>query len=127
MGIAKYDSAPLKKALVAKFGDRKLGESTNRLVIPSVNLETGEVHVYKTSHHPRFERDLHERIVDVALATSAAPTYFPTHRSDAGTPLVDGGIWANNPTGMAVVEAIGVLEWPRGTIRLGAGIGLLRW
>jgi len=118
LGIAKYDSAPLKKALVAKFGDRKLGESTNRLVIPSVNLETGEVHVYKTSHHPRFERDLHERIVDVALATSAAPTYFPTHRSDAGTPLVDGGIWANNPTGMAVVEAIGVLEWPRDSIKV---------
>lgn len=118
LGFAKYDSAPLKAALKSRFGDRLLGESKNRLVIPSVNLETGEVHVYKTSHHPRIERDPHEKVVDIALATSAAPTYFPTHRSAAGSPLVDGGVWANNPTGMAAVEAIGILEWPRDSIKI---------
>jgi uncharacterized protein len=116
--FTKNDSAPLKAALVSRFGDRRLGETKNRLVIPSANLETGEVHVYKTSHHPRFERDLHEKVVDVALATSAAPTYFPTHRSAAGSPLVDGGVWANNPSGIAAVEAIGVLGWPRDSIKL---------
>ncbi len=118
IGFARYSNQPIKAALESKFGNRRLGESKNRLVIPSVNLETGEVHVYKTSHHPRFERDLRERVVDVALATSAAPTYFPTHRSDAGTPLIDGGIWANNPVGMAVVEAIGVLDWPRDSLKV---------
>lgn len=81
--------------------------------MPSLNLENGEVYIYKTAHHPRLERDYKERAVDVALATSAAPTYFPTYRSSAGTPLVDGGVWANNPTGLAVVEAVGVFGWPR--------------
>ncbi len=118
LGFSKYDSAPLKAALISRFGDRRLGESKNRLVIPSVNLETGEVHVYKTSHHPRIERDPNVKVVDVALATSAAPTYFPTHRTTAGIPLIDGGIWANNPAGMAAVEAIGVLEWPRDSIKI---------
>ncbi|WP_145950061.1 CBASS cGAMP-activated phospholipase [Paenibacillus sp. Y412MC10] len=114
IGVAKYSQKPLKDALTACFGDKLLGECKTRVVIPSLNLETGEVYVYKTAHHDRFKRDFKERLVDVALATSAAPTYFPTMRSAAGTPLVDGGLWANNPVGTAVVEAIGVLGWKQG-------------
>lgn len=116
LGLSKYSQRPLKEALERRFGDRLLGQSTKRLVIPSLNLETGEVYVYKTAHHAKFERDYRERAVDVALATAAAPTYFPTHRSAAGTPLVDGGVWANNPVGAAVVEAIAVLGWPRDSL-----------
>ena len=114
LGFAKYSQKPLKDALTACFGDKLLGECRTRVVIPSLNLETGEVYVYKTAHHSRLKRDYKERIVDVALATSAAPTFFPTQRSAAGTPLVDGGLWANNPVGTAVVEAIGVLGWKQG-------------
>ncbi|HAY22650.1 MAG TPA: patatin [Desulfobacterales bacterium] len=117
-GFSKYSQKPLREALTSIFGERKLGESTRRLVVPSLNLETGEVHIYKTSHHARFERDYKEKAVDVALATAAAPTYFPTHRSAAGTPLIDGGLWANNPLGLAVVEAIGVLGWPRDSLKV---------
>lgn len=107
----RYDAGPLERALTAYFGDRRLGESRNRLVIPSFNLDTGEVHIYKTAHHARYERDYRCRAVEVALATSAAPWYFPAHRAASGTPLVDGGAWANNPVGLSVVEAIGVLGW----------------
>ena len=87
IGLSKYDSTPLRRALESKFRDRRLGESITRLVIPATNLETGEVHIYKTAHHQRFERDYRERAVDVALATASAPTFFPTHRSAAGIPL----------------------------------------
>ncbi len=118
IGVSKYDNHALRKALEKKFTDKKLGESKNRLVIPSLNLENGEVHVYKTAHHERFQRDYKEKIVDVALATSAAPTYFPTYNSASGIPLVDGGLWANNPMGLAVVEAIGVLDWPRDQLKI---------
>jgi patatin-like phospholipase/acyl hydrolase len=118
IGFAKYDTTPLKEALTSKFGDKRLGDSFNRLVIPSVNLETGEVHVYKTSHNKRFERDYKEKVVGVALATSAAPSYFPSHTSTTGIPLVDGGVWANNPMGLAVVEAIGVLGWDKDDIEI---------
>jgi patatin-like phospholipase/acyl hydrolase len=115
---SKYNQAPLRNALVNKFDKKRLGESLKRLVIPSLNLETGEVHLYKTSHHSRFEKDYKELAVDVALATAAAPTYFPTFRASSGIPLVDGGMWANNPLGVAVVEAIGVLKWDADVIKV---------
>jgi patatin-like phospholipase/acyl hydrolase len=115
---AKYDPTPLREALEATFGDRRLGESGTRLVIPSCNLDTGEVYLWKTAHHPRFERDYKERVVNVALATAAAPTYFPTHRLEVGTPLVDGGVWANNPLGVAAVEAVGILKWSPDDLRV---------
>jgi len=118
LGAAKYDKAPLEKALAEVFGSRSLGESKTRLMIPSLDLETGAVHVFKTAHHDRFVRDYKERVVDVALSTAAAPTYFPTHTFEAGVPLIDGGMWANNPMGPAAIEAIGLLEWQKGRIRL---------
>ena len=115
---SKYSSAPLKDALEACFGEKKLGDSKKRLVIPSLSLQSGEVYIYKTAHHPRFETDYKVQAVDVALATTAAPTYFPIHQSAMGTPLIDGGVWANNPVAVSVVEAIAVLEWPRDSLRI---------
>ena len=76
LGTSKYSSTPLENALRSCFGDKRLGDSKKRLVIPSLNLENGEVYVYKTAHHPRLERDYKEKAVEVALKTAAAPTYF---------------------------------------------------
>ena len=117
-GISKYNKVPLREALVVCFGEQKLGDSKKRLVIPSLNLENGEVYIYKTAHHPRLQRDYKVEAVEVGLATSAAPTYFPTHRAATGTPLIDGGVWANNPVGMSVVEAISVLGWSRNSLKV---------
>ncbi len=115
---SKYSRAPLENALRSCFGEKRLGDSKKRLVIPSLNLGNGEVHIYKTAHHLRLETDYKESAVDVAMATASAPTYFPTHRSIAGIPLIDGGLWANNPVGMAVVEAITLLDWPRDSLKV---------
>lgn len=41
-----------------------------------------------------------------------APDFFEPLKT--GTSFVDGGVWANNPVGPAVVEAIGVLGWEKG-------------
>jgi uncharacterized protein len=116
--FAKYDPTPLRTALVKNFGEKRLGESRKRLIIPSLNLETGEVHLFKTAHHPHLEVDYKVRAVDVALATAAAPTYFPSHVMGAGIPLVDGGVWANNPMAVAVIEAVSLLGWPREMVRV---------
>src|SRR6266478_418870 len=115
---AKYNSQPLKQALSEALGSRRLGDSRKRLVIPSFNVETGEVHVWKTAHHPRLERDYAHSAVEVALSTGAAPTYFPTYKAQSGTPLIDGGVWANNPVAIATVEAIGVLGWQASELRI---------
>lgn len=116
--FAKYSDHDLRQALKQTLGDRKLGDSQRRLVIPSLNLDTGEAYLYKTAHHSRFERDYKESAVTVALATSAAPTYFPTHRAEGGVAFVDGGLWANNPTAVAAIEAVATLEWEPKSIRI---------
>ncbi len=108
---AKYDPEPLHDALEESFGNQRIGDSTVRLVIPSVNLDSGEVHVYKTAHHPRLKLDYKKRAVEAARATSAAPAYFPSFISRSGVPLIDGGVWANNPMAVAIVEALTILDW----------------
>jgi hypothetical protein len=109
----KYGAAPLLAVLTETFGARLLGESKTRLVIPAYHAAQRDVYVFKTAHHPRLEIDFKCRVVDVAMSTAAAPTYFPAHKMLGGLALIDGGVWANNPAGLAVVEAIGILGWPR--------------
>lgn len=116
--VGKHDPSPLRGALDAQFGARILGNSLTRLVVPAQNLETGEVYIFKTSHHPRFQEDWKLRMVEVAMATAAAPSYFPVHRLPNGAGLIDGGIWANDPAGVAAVEAVGVLKWDPMEVRL---------
>lgn len=114
----KYGHQHLRRALEETFGDKLIGDARTRLVIPSMNIDTGEVHIFKTKHHPKFERDYKVQAVEAALATASAPTYFPLFKTASEFPLVDGGLWANNPVGMAVVEAIGVLGWPKENLRV---------
>ncbi len=117
-GFSKYKNEILKKCLEQKFGETKLGESKTRLVIPSQNLDTGEIHLYKTAHHERIREDYKIKMSEIALATSAAPTYFPTFRASNGLYLVDGGIYANNPVAIAAAEAVGVLNWNSSNIHM---------
>jgi uncharacterized protein len=88
-----YAQQPLRQALRGVLGDRLLGDSDRRLVIPSWDVQCGQVHLFKTPHHPRLTRDWKVPMVQVALATSAAPTFLPAARVD-GHRLIDGGIWA---------------------------------
>lgn len=106
---SKYEAEPLELALRACFGERLFGESTNRLVIPSYNLGEDDVYIFRTPHHERLRRDLKVPAWKVARATSAAPTYFPSFRGIDGQRLIDGGVWANNPTMVALVESFGTL------------------
>lgn len=115
---AKYSAEPLREVLQATLGDRRIGDARTRLAVPAWNPSLQKVYVYKTAHHPRFETDYKSRAVDAALATAAAPTFFPRHVTTDQVGLIDGGVWANNPVGMAVVEAIGVLGWSRESLRV---------
>lgn len=109
---SRYESTALRSALIDVFGTTKLGELSSRILVPTMNA-SGYIHVYKTPYHPKLEMDYKVAVVDVALATSAAPTYLPPHISPQGIPFLDGGLWANNPTGMAVVDAMSMLNATR--------------
>ena len=106
----KHKPEPLLIALEEVFGERRLGESSTRLVVPAWDSERRHPCLFKTAHHPRFEIDYTRRVVDIAMATAAAPTYLPAHRMH-GIDFVDGGVWANNPATVAAIEAVAVLGW----------------
>jgi uncharacterized protein len=111
---SKHSHSVLREALVEVLGARKFGESKCRLVIPTYDAVAGRIFLMKTAHHERFRYDTDALAVDVALATSAAPTYFaaapfPTH---ADASYVDGGIWANSPVMVGVTEAVAFLGAP---------------
>lgn len=109
---SKYSQEPLKLALQKYFEDKLIVDSSKRLVIPSYNLAKDEVYIFKTPHHPRLTTDGKVPMWKVALATSAAPTYFPCCEHVDGMRLVDGGLWANNPTMVGIVEAVSLLNIP---------------
>jgi patatin-like phospholipase/acyl hydrolase len=114
----KYSQGPLRKALQGCFGEQLLGESKKRLVIPSYNIGDDDVYLFKTPHHERLRRDYKEPIWKIALATSAAPTFFPCCQLIDDIRLVDGGVWANNPIMVGITEAIGLLGISPGDIRV---------
>ena len=101
----KYKQDGLREALKEFIDPTALiGDLRHPVVIPTINLTKGKPQVFKTPHHRRFERDHRETIHDVALATSAAPTFFPL--AQVGDELfTDGGLCANMPDLVALHEA----------------------
>jgi predicted acylesterase/phospholipase RssA len=108
----------LSEALQSVLGDETLEQLYRRrniaLCVPTVDATTNRAWVFKTPHLPRLTRDNAYRLVDVCMASAAAPIYFPVHGvndPDGGGQthwFVDGGLWANNPVLVGIVEALEV-------------------
>ena len=112
-----YSVDALRVAVESLLGARVLGDARTRLVIPAYDVARGAVHVFKTPHHPRLVRDGAVPMVDVAVATAAAPTYFRAPAVD-DVRLVDGGLWASNPSVVGIAEAVSMLDAPLDAIRV---------
>lgn len=112
VGSAKYSDAALRETVAGLLGaDTKIGDLKHRVMVPAVNLTKGLPQIFKTPHHETFVTDLDLKVVDVAMATSAAPTYFPI--AEIGDSLfADGGLYANSPDFLALHEAEHFLEIP---------------
>lgn len=113
-------SAALENALTTVLGGETVKEMYDRrgisLCIPSIDAETHKAWVWKTPHDTkdqRLQRDNDYRLVDVCMSSAAAPLILPIHGvkkpQDPGGHtnwFVDGGLWANNPIMVALVEAL---------------------
>jgi patatin-like phospholipase/acyl hydrolase len=109
----KYDPKALADAAREVLEDKTLEDAEYRLIVPAVRTSLGRPIVFRTPHLPGQDRDRHLKAVDVILATTAAPTYFPPHSiKDPHAPgqYVDGGLWANNPGLLAYLEAVRISE-----------------
>lgn len=93
---AKHTNDGLHNVLQDTFKDELIGHLKHPVLIPAVNYTTGRGQFFKTPHHKTFETDLHMSLVDTALATAAAPVYFPLFRNYRGV-FADGGLVGNAP------------------------------
>ena len=107
-----HSQSALEKLLYGTFGDVTLGRSSSRLVIPAFLGPRSQIAVLKTDHHPDFANDHRMAAWEACRATSAAPTYLPGHAGD-GYVFLDGGVWANNPVMVAIVDALSAYDVTR--------------
>lgn len=102
---ADYDTRGVKGVLEGVFGKRRLSELPKQVLIPTFDLEgPGNPKRWKPKflhNYPGPSSDGDTLIVDAAVRTSAAPTYFPSYQG-----YIDGGVVANNPSMCAVAKAV---------------------
>ena len=115
---SRYSKKTLKVILDDVFRDMTLGDIDIPLILPSVDIGNGCVHVLKSSYHNQLVRDQNVRISDAVLASCSAPTYFDPHIVNETYQLVDGGLWANNPSLVAAIDAHYRLNIPFEEIRV---------
>jgi uncharacterized protein len=104
----KYQSDGIEGVLAHYFEDLKLSQLLKPCLVTSYNTERREAHFF-TQQKAISEGDGRDFwLKDVCRATSAAPTYFePAYIKSLANihfSLVDGGIFANNPTMCALAE-----------------------
>ena len=100
-----YRNDELTHDLEKFFGDKTLRDLQTDVLITSVSLQNAKPRMHKTEYAERNHERSDERLVDVGLATCAAPTFFPAHSTKHSHHLIDGGICANNPAMVALVDA----------------------
>ena len=111
----------LRKTLTVTLGDRTIGSVYDdrkiALAVPTLDLARHSAVVFKSQHLKRLNgRDNTRTLVDVCMASSAAPILrsMATLKEPGGTgataTYVDGGLWANNPGLIGMIEATEILK-----------------
>ncbi|MCW5317122.1 patatin [Nostoc sp. KVJ3] len=114
----KYSSEGREEILRQYFGDSLLENNLKEVFVTSYDIEqripvffTNKIEKQQTVSRSFRKLCSGITLADAALATSATPTYFAPHRVPTSNningfyALVDGGVVANNPANLAIVEA----------------------
>jgi patatin-like phospholipase/acyl hydrolase len=106
---ATYSPEPIEKHLNNYFGDTYLSEALCPTLVTSFNLKDNEAHIFD-SLEAKADEKKNFQLKGAGQATSAAPTYFPAakvkNKLQEEFEFVDGGIYANNPTLLAIQRAL---------------------
>jgi predicted acylesterase/phospholipase RssA len=102
----RYDGRGKRRVLEETFGDRRIQSVAKPVLVTAYDIVQRRVVVFKSAGGSDAAYD--PTIAEVADASSAAPTYFPTVETTSIPHrwLVDGGLAANNPAGCALAEAV---------------------
>lgn len=120
----KHRNDELEKAVRAIMGDKTLADLQVPVCIPSYELVQGHPRVFKDNHHPNLHWGGSLPVWKVAMASAAAPTYFPSFQMEGNDCYIDGGIWANNPIMVGITEAVKYFDQPlTNIVALSVGTG----
>ena len=105
---ALYPSKGIDSVLKNTLGEARLSDSPCNSAIMAYDISERKAVIF-TRDSAIKEPGRNYKLRDIARATSAAPTFFRATKAEAmnGVPsyLIDGGIYANDPTICAIVEA----------------------
>jgi uncharacterized protein len=106
----------LYHSLHSSFGDETIGQLYRRrgirVCVPAVNAANHRAVVFKTPHVEMKHAHNDWEVVDVCMASSAAPIFMPIFKTDDPNDkhlvnfFVDGGLWASNPVMVGLIEAL---------------------
>ena len=118
---SKYSRPPLEQVVRECVPDITLGQISKPLMITGSDISTGGVHVFKSRYledlQAPYVRDAQVLLSDAILSSCAAPTFFdPVPVGDLL--LADGGLWANNPSIIALTEAVSKFSRPVEQVRI---------
>jgi patatin-like phospholipase/acyl hydrolase len=118
---AKYSRVGKQNIINEYFGDTYIKEALTEVLITSyaTNLRLPFFFTSQSLKEQEYKKAENFCVVcqgykmkQAAMATSAAPTYFKPypvpaiHRPESTYTLIDGGVFANNPTSIAIIEAM---------------------
>ena len=104
----KYSNKKLKLTLASVFPeDLTIGDLKKYVFIPSFNVKGYTSHNWQSVFFNNLSiSELSKtKVIDVALATSAAPTYFPSHNN-----FIDGGVIDNSPAASSMISTLKILK-----------------
>lgn len=107
-GNSRYLPVGLRLILEDGLGECRLSDALTDVMVPTYDMRHAEPVVF-CSWEAAAGNGLNPKMVDVALATTAAPTYFPPYKMGEGGEelyLIDGGVVANNPGGIGYFAAL---------------------
>jgi predicted acylesterase/phospholipase RssA len=111
---SKYDGLALQRILRAAFETKTVSDAVVETLVPTYDLKyRAPVLFTRESIRPNDKGAY--LMSDVAIATSAAPTYFPPYSLD-DREFIDGGVVANNPAALALGKAREL--WPNEELTL---------
>ncbi|MRJ03082.1 MAG: patatin-like phospholipase family protein [Epsilonproteobacteria bacterium] len=100
----KYNQNLLRKYLLEIVGEKTFFDLQTHLCLTSVDIATAKPLFFKSPYEPIYNQRADEKLIDAVLATCAAPIYFPPVDTKYSNFLADGGLVANNPAMVGLIE-----------------------